>query len=145
MEFPLGITKKIHSFYTPITDTEVYALSQDYVNEQLAENIEFASYLAHYYAHEAHELLLRISSMEKTNSYDKLKAALKFLAVHHAEARHSGWRRVRFPINHQLLADMIGITRESTTLVMKKFHQNKLIRSPRPTILEINFKKLITF
>jgi hypothetical protein len=38
---------------------------------------------------------------------------------------------------------MTGITRESATLVMKQLQDEKITRSPRLGILEINFERLI--
>jgi CRP-like cAMP-binding protein len=81
--------------------------------------------------------------MSKTTTRPKLVAALKFLCVYHTNQTKSGWRRVNFPVSHQLLADMTGITRESATLVMKQLQDEKLTRSPRLGVLEINFERLI--
>jgi CRP/FNR family transcriptional regulator len=96
-----------------------------------------------WFSKEVHELLARLDSLGKTNVSDKLKAALKFLAIRHGKERRSGWCRVSFPVNHQLLADMIGMTRESTTTAMKELVDQKIIRNPRLTILEIDLKKLM--
>lgn len=143
MVFFMGGNDQNRSFYTTVTDSEVYVLPQSIVNERLRQDSELAVYLMQHFATEVHEVLVRLSSLEKTTTRDKLCAALKFLAVHHAEERKTGWRRVTFPISHQILADMIGVTRESTTMVMKDFQEEKIVRNPRLTVLEINFKKLI--
>jgi CRP-like cAMP-binding protein len=91
---------------------------------------------------EMHELFVRLDSLNKTTAYDKLAAALKFLAVHHSEQRRNNWRRVNFAVSHQLLADMTGITRESASITMKQFQDEKIVRSPKLGILEIQFQKL---
>lgn len=143
MVFFLGGNEETHSFYTTLTDTDMYVISQDYVEQEMRTNSELAIYLMRSFARETHELLVRLSSMEKTNTRDKLIAALKFLSVYHAKEGRGGWRQVTFPISHQLLADMIGVTRESTTMVMKELQEEKLVRNPRLTVLEIHFGKLI--
>jgi len=129
-------------FYTALVDCDVYAAPQEELTEQMQVNNALAAYLMHWFARETHELLVRLSSLGKSNTRDKLIAALKFLAVRHASTRRSGWRRVAFPVNHQLLADMIGVTRESTAMSMKELQDERLVRYPRLTILEINFDKL---
>jgi len=134
---------RTHFFYTTVTDAEVYIVPKDIVEQEMLNDAKLAIHLMHTFSLEIHEMLVRLSSLERTTTYDKLIAALKFLSVHHAEERKSGWRRVHFPISHQVLADMIGVTRESTTMVMKDLQDQKVIRNPRLTILEINFKKLI--
>lgn len=143
MIFFMGGNDQNRSFYTTVTDCEIYVLSQSVAQERVKQDNELARYMMHAFAREVHEVLVRLSSLEKTTTYDKLCAALKFLAVHHSEEHKTGWRRVTFPISHQILADMIGVTRESTTMVMKDFQEAKVVRNPKLTVLEINFKKLI--
>lgn len=141
--FFLGGNDQSRSFYTTITDAEIYVIPISIVEDEMKANSELAIYLMHWFSREIHEVLVRLSSLEKTNTRDKVTAALKFLAVHHSDERKGGWRRVTFPISHQLLADVIGVTRESTTMVMKELQKEHIIRNPRLTILEINFKSLI--
>lgn len=143
MVYFMGGNDQNRSFYTTVTDSEIYVLPQSVVDEHMQADSSLAIHIMQSFAQEVHEVLVRLSSLEKTTTRDKLCAALKFLAVHHSEERKTGWRRVTFPISHQILADMIGVTRESTTMVMKEFQENKIIRNPKLTVLEINFKKLI--
>lgn len=143
MVYFMGGNDQNRSFYTTVTDSEIYVLPQSVVDEHIQADSSLAIHIMRSFAQEVHEVLVRLSSLEKTTTRDKLCAALKFLAVHHSEERKTGWRRVTFPISHQILADMIGVTRESTTMVMKEFQENKVIRNPKLTVLEINFKKLI--
>lgn len=143
MVFFLGGSDQTKSFYTTITDAEVYVLPKSIVKEKMQANSELAIHVMHWFSREIHEVMVRLSSLEKTNTRDKLIAALKFLGVHHAIELKDKWRRVEFPVSHQLLADMIGVTRESTTMIMKELHNEKIIRNPRLAQLEIRFAKLI--
>lgn len=81
--------------------------------------------------------------MSKTNTRDKVLAALRFLMVYHATERRTGWWRVNFTVSHQLIADLCGITRESTALVMKELQTEKVLRCPRVTILEIHRERIV--
>lgn len=131
-------------FYTALTDTDIYVLPQKQLNEAMHDDADLAAFLVHAFSREMHELLVRLSSLGKTVTRDKLLAALKFLAVCHAKAGKSSWRLVSFPVSHQLLADMTGVTRESAAISMKELEDDKIIRYPKVTTLEINFDKLIT-
>lgn len=125
-------------YYTALTDCEIYSMPKAELREHLATNPELSAYLMNWFSREVHEILTRLSSLGKTLARDKVTAALKFLAVWHSTERRSGWARVTFPVSHQLLADMTGITRESATLTLKELHAEHIIRNPRATILEIN-------
>lgn len=129
-------------YYTALIDCDLHVLPREKLQNIIETDSSAAVYLMNWFSNEVHELLVRLDSMGKTNVHDKLVAALKFLAVCHSVQRRSGWRRVQFPVNHQLLADMVGITRESAAMGMKELSDQKIIRNPRLTILEIDFEKL---
>lgn len=131
-------------FFTTLIDSDIYVISNEEITQKMHEDPLLTIYLMHWFARETHELLVRVSSLGKTNTRDKLVAALKFLSVRHATERRSGWRRILFPVSHQLLADMIGVTRESATIGMKELQDEGFVRYPRLTILEIDFKRLVS-
>jgi CRP-like cAMP-binding protein len=129
-------------YYTALTDCEIYSMPKTQLRQLVANNTELSTYLMNWFSREVHEILTRLSSLSKTLAHDKVAAALRFLAVWHSVERRSGWKRVTFPVSHQLLADMTGITRESATLTLKELQADRIIRNPRATILEINPAKL---
>jgi CRP/FNR family transcriptional regulator, cyclic AMP receptor protein len=143
MVFFLGGNNENRSFYTTLTDAEIYVIPKELVDEHMRADGDLATYMMHWFSREVHEVMVRLSSLEKSNTRDKLIAALKFLGVHHTTSQKGTWRRVTFPVSHQLLADLIGVTRESTTMIMKDLQKEKIIRNPKLTQLEINFDKLI--
>lgn len=138
-----GKNVPLHWFYVTLTDCEVYVISRSSLDEAILADGSLAMYLMNVFATDVHELLVRLSSLEKTTVPDKMQAVLKFLAVRHATKRSNGWWRVSFNVNHQLLADLSGITRESAAMAMKELQKEKLVRSPRLGTLDINKDKLI--
>lgn len=131
----VGIT---NTFYTTVSDSDLYVLSRADFEARLESDPKLANYCIRWFAGEVSEILRRMSSLEKTSTRDKLIATLGYLVRQHADDQKGGWKRVRFPISHQLLADMIGVTRESTTMVMKDLHKEKIVRTPKLGILDIN-------
>jgi CRP-like cAMP-binding protein len=129
-------------YYTALTDCEIYSMPKAELRRLVVGSTELSTYLMNWFSREVHEILTRLSSLSKTLARDKVTAALRFLAVWHGVERRSGWRRVTFPVSHQLLADMTGITRESATLTLKELQAEHIIRNPRATILEINPARL---
>ncbi len=137
-----GPERETQWYYSALVDCELQVISREMLQQLIETEPTAAVYLMNWFASEVHELLVRLDSLGKTNVRDKLVAALKFLAVCHASPRRSGWLRVQFPVNHQLLADMVGITRESAAMGMKELAEEKIVRNPRLTILELDFEKL---
>lgn len=130
-------------FYAALTDCEICVLPREQLIARMRASNELTFYLMNWFSREVHELLVRLSSLSKTNSRGKIVAALKFLATHHAQRRTRCWWRVTLPVNQQLLADMTGITRESAATIMRQLQAAKLVRVPRLTVLEINVEGLV--
>jgi CRP-like cAMP-binding protein len=138
MIFLFGSAGQTNTFYTTVTDSELYVLSRDSFEERMQSDPALVVYCLRWFADEVQEMLRRMSSLEKTSTRSKLIATLAYLSRQHCSTAKNGWQRVQFPISHQLLADMIGVTRESTTMVMKSLQKEKLVRTPKLGILDIN-------
>lgn len=124
-------------FYEALTDVEMYVLSARALRDAMDNDPALSHSLVGTFALNVHELLVRLSSLNKTHVRDKLLAVLNFLSSHHAVERRGGWFRVNFQINHQLVAEMCGITRESASLGLKELQDDGVIRFPRTGLLEI--------
>lgn len=129
-------------FYTALTDCDVYVVPKMRILAELHTSSTLAVYLMNWFSKEVHHVFTRLSSLGKTNAHDKLIAALRFLADCHSAEQRNGWFRVSFPVTHQLLADMTGVTRESAAFAMKELQFQKVVRSPRLGILEIKTSRL---
>ena len=139
----LAHATEIMWFYAALSEVEAYLLSYEDLQPHMDQDPQLDLYLLDQAVVDMHELFVRVSSMSKTTTRMKLIAALKFLGAHHSHVRHNGWRQVDFSVSHQLLADMTGVTRESATLAMQQLQKDKVVRSPRLGVLEINFNKLV--
>lgn len=137
-----GSNTEIRWFYAALTDCDVYVVNLEEMQKKINDSTELTLFLMHWFSLEVHELLARLSSLGKSSARTKIIAALTFLAMHCAKDRPNGWSRVDFPVNHQLLADMTGVTRESAAMIMKDLVKNACVRNPKQTILEINSKKI---
>lgn len=142
LSFFSGNQVPIRWYFAGLTDCNIYLTSITKMNTLVANNGRLALFLMHWFSLEMHELLVRLSSLGKSNTQIKIIAALNFLAVYCSSQQDKNWKRIDFPISHQLLADMTGVTRESAAKIMKNLDQKKLVRNPRQTILEINQNKL---
>lgn len=132
-------------FYTSLTDVTAYMISYDTFKEKLQESDGYHVYngLLKQSLKEVHELLLHITDHVKTDSIEKITSILLFLLEHHTRSTSRAWRLVNFPVSHQLLADMTGLTRETVTLTMKELIKKKFARYPVKGRLELNQTNLV--
>ncbi len=133
--------------YTALTDCEVYLLSYDILKKRLesADSTTAYNLLLQQLLKEVHELLVRLNSFNKTTSFDKLHAALRFLATHHTKNTTGAWQRVTIPVTHQILAALTGLTRETVGSTLKQMQEQKIVRYPAPGKLYINQTKLAKY
>lgn len=129
-------------FYATLTDAEVYVVSQKELKHALFGENDTTTYMVNSFSQDVHELLARLSSLGKTNVADKLIATFNFFVVCHAQRLNANWWRVPYIVNHQLLADIVGTTRESVTTALKALQNDGLVRFPKVGVLEINRTKL---
>jgi len=127
--------------YGALTDVEVCVFSPKELQHQIATIPDLSGYIINWLAVESHELMVRINGMSKSDTKDKIITILRFLNVYYTGPERRGWKRIEFPITHQLIADIAGITRESTTIQLGHLQNEKTIRSRRPYI-EINAERL---
>lgn len=132
-------------FYSALTDCELYVMSTEELERAMAADTDLAFLLTQFFSRDVHELLVRLSSLGKTRARDKLVATLWFLLVQHSKEKRPGWYRVSFAVNHQLLADIAGITRERAAIVMKDLQDKKIVRSPHLNRLDIHKARLVEF
>lgn len=136
--FFFGASGQTNTFFTTVSDTELYVLSRDFLERTIEKDAQLAAFCMRWFALEVTEIMRRMSSLEKSSTRAKLLATLGYLVRQHATKQKSGWYRVNFSISHQMLADMVGVTRESTTMVMKELQLEKIVRTPRMSVLDIN-------
>ncbi len=140
-----GVHNALKWFYVTLTDCELCMMPADELRSRVKQDSELAEVLTNAFSQDVHELLVRLSSLGKTNIQDKVAAALRFLLERHATKQRSGRWRVDFPVSHQLIADLCGITRESAAIVMKEFQKKKIVSAPQSTVLEIERKRLLGY
>ncbi len=128
-------------YYGALTDINAFVFSPEELHIQINKNPLISSYIINWLANESHELLTRINSMNKTEAKDKIVALLKLFTAYYTGPTKRGWKQIEFPLTHQLLADIAGITRESTTIQMGHLQQEKVVRSRRPYV-EVNIERL---
>lgn len=137
-----GMTVPTRWYYAALTDCEVYVVPRLKLLGEIRANGEFGLYLMNWLSTENHEILARLSSLGKSSARAKIIAALRYLARWHGVEQRGGWYRVSFPVFHQLLADMVGVTRESAAAVMKDLSDEEIVRNPHMTTLDIRLSRL---
>jgi len=87
-------------------------------------------------------LITQIEYMLSGSAYRRISAALLLLAKRFGETAGNGSVNIKIPLTHHDVANLVGITRETTSIFLKKLVQEKLISYRHRSITIINMKGL---
>lgn len=142
LEFFSHPDKGTEWYYTALTDCDMYIVLRSVLDTLMETDASTMHFLIQNYSEEVHEILTRLDSLGKSDTDTKLTIALQYLALSHGLEGRGGWWKITFPVTHQLLADMTGVSRETVSLAMKILSDERLIRSPRLARVDVNLEKL---
>jgi len=116
---PLEHEMKARFFYSAFVDSEIYVLNRRRLLSFLTANpnalLEVYTDITRVLA----DLQYRVGAVAKPKAREKILHTLAFIADRF-RTRHSGRRvEVSLPLTHQDIADLVGLTRETTTATLK--------------------------
>lgn len=130
-------------YYTTLTECDLVVVPREELEHLMEKDGRTMHFLINNFSEEVHEILTRLDSLSKSDSTTKLLIALRYLVIwRHSVKVRGQWWRVSFPVSHQLLADMTGVSRETISLAMKTLNDKKIVRNPRLAQLEVNLERL---
>jgi CRP/FNR family transcriptional regulator len=139
-----GETKTTLFYYEAGTDTEISLVSKDIFVETVQKSPVFTERIMRYSVNEHTAQLMRITALEQSNASEKVAFTLYYLLMRHGFERKPGYYTIDMKLTQSTIASMVGITRESTAIVVAKLKARGVV-SYRNFIYVINKKKLEQF
>lgn len=140
-------------YYEAQTDGEMYVTSMDVFRQYIDTHPDAVAQIARHYLSNYAGSLMRITALEQPKASDKVLYTLYYLLKSHGVEKRPGLYQVGMQLTQQMVADLIGLTRETTAAELVKLkkrqvltyrggeyviHRENLIK----TIGEDNFKDL---
>lgn len=141
MLYAFGVTEDVGAFYSTLEPTDIVTVPLQEFRTATETNIDFANSLTRWFLNEISQLVYRISSLEKTDSREKILHSLKFFAVNYGQAQ-GAWQKLNIPITHQFIADFTGLARETVSATMHDLADEKVIKPSKGHKLEIKRSQL---
>lgn len=140
VDFLFGHSTEARYYYEAYTDCQVYHVPRDdflrFINATPGRFKRLFHYLIdrtlHYHAH--------ISSLEQPKAAGKLVHALQFLSRRFGRRVGKDCTRVTLPITQQDLANLLGLTRETTGTQLKELERQGVVRYHRQKYTIFNDK-----
>jgi len=116
----LGHTDKTQYFYEAFTNCTVVCFEKAVFLECLELNPTLASELYHSLGNRFADVQLRIEALEQSRAGSKVVHTLRYLSTRFGRQVSKGTVSIRIPFTQQDLADFLGLTRETTSIELKK-------------------------
>jgi CRP-like cAMP-binding protein len=144
--FPFIIPSKKRShhlkyFYEATTNVQLLSLRRRIFNEKVKSEGAIARCVLEYTTNTTDHLLSRLDIVESKTASSKVARLLPFLAKRFSKKPKSGFAKMHVKLTHQDIANMTGLTRETTSIHMKKLEKKGVINQ-NGAGLKVNLKKI---
>lgn len=114
-------------YYEAVTDCSVLSLPKtDFLtaldNDHELKNQVFQQYMAHYTSATMH-----IYALEHSHAQEKLVYILQYLVARFGAKQSNGMTKIELRLSHQDIAEMVGLTRETTAVELHRLKDRGLI------------------
>lgn len=114
-------------YYEAVTDCSLLTLpKEDFVNamqqDAALKDQVFQTYMAHYTSATMH-----IYALEHSHAQEKLVYILQYLVARFGEKQPDGLVKIDLRLSHQDIAEMVGLTRETTAVELHRLKDKRLI------------------
>lgn len=118
-------------FYEAFTDCEVYCVPRDDLVTYLKSHPDhlytyFDNLLKQYL-----DFQMRVNALEQSKAADKVIHTLHFLALRHGKDIKKDLVQIKLPLTQQDMANIMGLTRETTGIELKRLERSGVIRYRR--------------
>lgn len=132
---------KLKYFYEATSKVELLSVPRSKFNSLIKSDNNLAQCVLEYIAKISDRLLDRLDIVESKTAEHKVARMLPFLAKRFSKVPKKGYSKLRLKLTHQDIANMTGLTRETTSIQMKKLENEGAI-SQADDKLKVDVKKI---
>lgn len=122
-------------FYTALTDGELFQINKADFLQKAKDDVTLMTEIATSMSSHYDDLLSRVNTIGRANIHDKLVATLHYVAKRFSADESVDLYALGLHLTHKDLADMIGSTRETTSLELQRLRARRVIDYDRSTFI----------
>lgn len=146
--FPLAFSSsldwenyQIRYFYQSLCDTKMLSLPSEVLKHNIEKNSEMMGTYMNYIAASNEAIMQQLEVMKNKKAIDKVGLLLPYLISKAGKKVKPDVYQLQLKLSHQELADLSGVTRETTTTLIKELEKDGIIDQHKGKWL-INTKNL---
>jgi CRP-like cAMP-binding protein len=129
-------------FYEALTPTYLYAVEREELMQAIDQNPTVRSAILDRYVIMNTEQNIRVDALTYSSARDKLLHMLQFLCLRFGKPGIGDSVELRYYMNHQLLSDLLGVSRETTTKEVLKLKHEGVVKYDRKR-MAVHLPKLL--
>ena len=114
-------------YYDAFTPCTYYKIPRDTLLEAIKTVPSITNYMFEHYATSFVGSLLEINALEQSKGSEKIVHMLQYLLMRFPGEEKGDWHKVELRITHQDLANMTGLTRETTSTELNKLRRKGIV------------------
>jgi CRP-like cAMP-binding protein len=134
-------TYKVRYFYQSLTPTELLVLPSEELRQRLIDDTDTMNTYMWYLASSNEAIMTQLEVMKNKKAIDKVMLLLPYLVTKAGKKVNPNVYKLDIRLSHQEIADLSGVTRETTTTLIKQLEKDGIIDQSHGNWL-INMKKL---
>jgi CRP-like cAMP-binding protein len=131
----------IRYFYQSLTDTELMVLPNHTLRDSINSDIELMGTYMAYLSASNEAIMNQLEVMKNKKAIDKVGLLLPYLISKAGTKIKPGLYELELKLSHQEIADLSGVTRETTTTLIKQLEKEGIIDQSHSK-WRVNTKKL---
>jgi CRP-like cAMP-binding protein len=132
---------EIKYFYQTLVDTQVISLPVDVLRQHIGTETEAMTTYMNYMAASNEAIMTQLEVMKNKKAIDKVAMLLPYLISKAGKKIKPDVYQMQLKLSHQEIADLSGVTRETTTTLIKELEKEGVI-DQRKGKWQINTKNL---
>lgn len=119
LSWALGETSNTLFYYDAVSDARLLSVGKDEFLDVLANDTAALTSMLYFMANEYTALLLRINGLEQSRALEKIGFTLYYLLFRYSDEKAPGLFTINMKMSQLMIANLVGLTRESTTKNLK--------------------------
>ena len=136
--FPLAFSEtmqwgeyKIRYFYQSLTEVDLAVITTSEMEEKIRTDTESLAIYMNYLSASNQAIMGQLEVMKNKKAIDKVAMLLPYLVNKAGHKIRPGVYELDLKLSHQEVADLSGVTRETTTTLVKQLEKEKIIDQKR--------------
>jgi CRP/FNR family transcriptional regulator len=114
-------------YFEALTDCEVLTLPREALYRELIATPELLKSTLDYFVTNYTGLLMRVTALEQSRAREKIMFTLYYLLFRYGRQNKAGRYVIDLGLTHNIIASLVGLTRETTTTELSKLKRQKVL------------------